>query len=214
MEICRIVTWKSGDGESRIYAIIAVFILIVVIFAVMFSGRQFIPAYVGNDVLDGGWGENLAKRADDPQLFGLERLVSLTYEIDGSYPASLTVTTIKTLVMMNEQELRDRTAETIEQASERGIIIDPTTEATGEQLLNNTHKTMYIMYDGNDTSVTPVEHIKIIGETWNCGTSGTSIICIGVAQITDYAHNNETINTEQWDKIIGDDGLIFNVICH
>ena len=206
--------WKDCAGESRIYAIIAVFILIVVIFAVMFSGRPFTPAYVGNDVLDGGWGENLVKRADDSQLFGLERYVSLTYEIDGLYPASLTVTTIKTPVMMNEQDLRDKTVETIEQASELGIVVDPTTEIIGERLLNNTHKTLYIMYDGNDTSKTPAERIKIIGETWNCGASVTSIICIGVAQITDYAHNNVTTNIEQWNKIIEEDGLIFNVICH
>jgi hypothetical protein len=46
------------------------------------------------------------------------------------------------------------------------------------------------VYNGTDNSKNPSEEVKIIGEVWNCATSGTSIICIGVAQITDNAHSN------------------------
>jgi hypothetical protein len=114
--------------------------------------------------------------------------------------------------------------ETIEKALQQGINIDNKSEITGERALNNKHKTTYIIYNGNDATKNPHEEIKIIGEFWNCGTSGTSIICIGFAQVTDYAHNNSTVNTTQWAKIIrdknglagfiGEDGLIYNVVCH
>jgi hypothetical protein len=86
---------------------------------------------------------------------------------------------------------------------------------------------MYTIYEGNDTSKDPYEKIKIIGESWSCGTSGTSIIIIGVAQISDNLNNNTEINTTHWAKIvkdeegtfgleefIGEDGLIYNIICH
>lgn len=218
---------KSNDRETKIYVVVALFIIIVVIFAVVFSNNQFTSAYVPDGSLGGEWGEDLGKRDSSSQFFGLEKFSSLTYKIDGKYPAYLTVITIKTLVMMNENELRDKTMEVIEQAFEAGITVDEYTEVSGERMLKNGHKTMYIIYDGNDTSKSPSEKIKVIGEVWNCGTSGTSIICIGLAQITDNAHNNPEINISYWGKIIMDDagtfgtggfqgtnGLIYNVICH
>ena len=218
------MTREGGFRENRIYVIIAIFIIVIVVFAVVFGTSKLTHAYVPDDFLDGGWSENLTARTDGSQLLGLEKWYSLTYEIEGRYPAYLTVTTFKTLMMMNEKELRDKTTNTIEKALHRGIIID-NSEITGERILaENKHKTIYIMYDGNDTTKNPAEKIKIIGEVWNCETSGTSIICIGVAQITDHAHNNSTVNTTQWAKIIRDkdglrgfagmDGLIYNVVCH
>ncbi len=207
--------WTSDHGGTRGYAVLAVFVLIVIMFAALFSGRQLTAAYVADDVLVDGWGENLLERVAEIRLFGLEQWVSFTYEIDDSYPASLTVTTIKTPVMMSEQELRTQMIDTIQQATEQGVIVNQTSEETGERILNNTHQTIYVRYCGNDTSTTPAEEIKIIGEAWNCGISGTSVICIGVAQISDFTHNVTTMHTEHWETIIGDEkGLIFNVICH
>lgn len=219
------MTDKGGVGERRVYVVVAFFILIVVVFAVVFGSSQFTPAYIPDDFLGGIWVESLADRDSGSQLFGLERWCSLTYKIDGSYPAYLTVTTFKTLVMMNKNELRDKTMATIEKALQQGIAIDNSTEVTGERVLKSNHRTMYIIYDGNDTSKDPSEKIKIIGEVWNCGTSGTSIICIGVAQVTDNAHNNSEVNNTYWNKIVrdengfidgfvGEDGLIYNVRCH
>ncbi len=209
------MTWKSDHGVARSYAILAVFVLIVIMVAALFSGRQLTAAYVDDDVLVDGWGENLLERVAEVQFFGLEQWVSFTYEVDGPYPASLTVTTMKTPVMMSEQELGNQMIETIQNAAEQGIIIDPLSEETGERILNNTHQTIYVMYCGNDTSKTPNEQVRIVGETWNCGISGTSVICIGVAQLSDHAHNATTSNMEQWETIVGDEkGLIFNVMCH
>lgn len=218
---------ESGAGETRIYALIAVFIIAVVIFAVVFSSNQLNTAYIHHDFLGVDWCEDIGERDSGSQLLGLEKFSSLTYRIDGKYPAYLTIMTIKTLVMMSENELRDKTADSIEQALEKGIVVDKTTGISGGRILKNEHNTMYVMYDGNDTSKNPPEKIKIIGEIWNCGTSGTSVICIGVAQITDSLHDNSEVNISYWGKIVrdgvgtfgtgdfqGEDGLIYNVICH
>jgi hypothetical protein len=218
---------EGGAGETRIYALIAVFIIIVVIFAVVFSNNQLNTAYIQHDFLGVNWCEDIGERDSGSQLLGLEKFSSLTYRIDGKYPAYLTIMTIKTLVMMSENELRDKTAESIEQTLEKGIVVDKATEVSGGRILKNEHNTMYVMYDGNDTSKNPPEKIKIIGEVWSCGTSGISIICIGIAQITDNLHDNSEVNISHWEKIVrdnvgtfgiagfhGEDGLIYNVICH
>ncbi len=211
-------------GETRVYAIVAVFVIIVIIFAVIFSGTSFSHAYVDATVLTGGWRENPAEREGVSQWFGGWR--SITYAIAGIYPANLTVTTYKTLVLMNEQELRQKTTEAIENAIQQGIAVNNTTIITGERFLQNEHMTSYVVYNGTDESKSPTEQIKIIGEVWNCGTAGLSVVCIGIAQITDNEHNDSTIDTTSWYRIIGDiggtfgtdakgfDGLIDNVICH
>lgn len=145
-----------------------------------------------------------------------------------NYPASITVTTKKTLFMMSESELMDETIKTIKDASGQGITIDDATKISGKRvLINGEHQTRYVVYNGTDNSSGVSENVKVIGETWNCGVSGTSIICIGVAQITDNLHSNNSIVTAHWEKIIrdkegtfgtgeyiGDDGLLFNVKCH
>ena len=125
---------------------------------------------------------------------------------------------------MSENELIDQTLETIQKAAEQGVILDEDAKITGERTLNDGHKITYTIYDGNDTSMDPYERVKIIGESWNCGTSGTSVICIGFAQITDNLHDNSESNLTHWEKIVGsnagflgffsDNGLIYNVKCH
>ena len=218
--------YEGGIGDNRLYLIIAILILLVVIFAVVFSNNQLSTAYVPDDFLEEEWSEDLEERDCGSQSYGFDKWCSLSYKMEGSHPAYLTVTTFKTLVMMNEDDLETKTIETIrEKALLQGISIDNSTEVTGERALESNHKTRYVIYYGNDTSKDPAEKIKIIGEVWNCGTSGTSVICIGVTQVTDYAHNNSDINLTNWKKIIsdgigmidgvmGEDGLIFNVKCH
>ena len=218
---------KDGKRETLTYIVIAFFVIIVIIFAVIFSNNELELAYIHHNFLGENWHEDIAERETGSHLFGLEKFGSLTYKINDKYPASLTVTTIKTLVMMKENELREKTAETIHQALEGKIVLNKDTEVIGERVLKNGHKTMYFVYDGNDTSKNPSEKIKIIGEVWNCGTPGTSIISIGVAQVTNNAYGDSNINFSSWRKIVmdeigtfgvgdfqGEDGLIYNVICH
>lgn len=215
---------EGGVRENKLYIVIALFLVIVVILAVVLSSREIKPAYVPDSFLNDDWSENLDERESVSGLLGLEKWCSLTYRIDGVYPANLTVATFKPLIMMNEDDLTAKAEETIQDASQQGLVIDNSTKTSGWRILNNGHKTSYIVYDGNDTSVMPYEKIRVVAEVWNCGNSGTSVICIGVAQVTDYANNVTGFNTSSWEKIVSDkggllgfvgsDGLIYNTVCH
>ena len=216
--------FKGGSRDNKIYTIIAIFVIIIIIFAVFFSSNELNEAIIDELTLSDSWLEDISERDSGSQLFGLEKWVSYTYvNKDKIFPAYVTVTSIKTLFMSSEEDLSDQTLETIKKASKQNIVIDEQTMITGERLLNNGHRTRYMMFEGVDTSKEPYEQIKIIGETWNCGNSGTSIICIGLAQVT----NTLNKNTTYWEQIIrdkkgtfgqglflGTDGLLFNVICH
>lgn len=222
------MAFKGGIRENKIYALIAILIIVIIILAVFFSSTHLIEAKIDDHILGDEWSEDIGERDGDSQLLGLEKWVSYTYKNNNiNYPAYITVTSIKTLFMMSEDDLKAQTLDTIKQASERGIVIDEDSIEAGIRTLDNGHKTTYVIYDGNDTSKKPNEIIKIIGESWNCGTSGTSIICIGLAQLTDNYTNNTELNMTYWANIIkdnegtfgfgdykGEDGLIFNVKCH
>ena len=228
---------KGGFRGNRIYLIVAIFVIMVVVLAILFSGTELFPAYVPYSTRE-GWDEDIEERSGGSQLFGFESWCSFTYRNNNSsYPAYITVTTMKRFFMMNENELKARTRETIlEKASEQNITIDIKTGISAERTLKNGHDTMYVVYNGNyNVSENISEKVKFIGETWNCEKSSTSIICIGYAQVTDNAHNNSELNLKYWAKIIGDKdgnfaeeyqstgfynnfidpaGLIFNVKCH
>lgn len=210
------MAFKGGGRENKIYIVIAIVIIAIIILTVFFSTNKLTKAFIEDSILSDSWSEDIDERKEESQLLGLENWASFTYKNNNdSYPAYVTITSIKLLFMMNEDDLLDKTEVTINKASGQGIFIDVDTRITGEGEIKNGHKTTYIIYDGNDTSKEPYEKIKIIGETWNCGNSGTSIICIGVAQITDNANNNSEVNTTHWEKIISNqDGLLFNVKCH
>jgi len=210
------VVFKGGEKENRIYIIIALIILVVIIFTVFFSSNSLNKAFIQDSALGSKWYEDIEERTEKSQLFGLENFASFTYRNkNSSYPAYVTVTSIKLIFMMNEDDLQKTTENTIDDASNKGILIDKNTKISGVRELNLGHKTTYVIYNGTDSSKEPAEKIKIIGESWNCGSSGTSIICIGFAQITDYANNNSKLDTTFWDKIISENnGLILNVKCH
>jgi len=215
------VAFNPKHIDNKIYAIISVIIIIVVILSIFFASNQLTEAIITDNFLGDIWSEDISESQGGSRHFGLEKWVSYTYRNnEEKYPAYITVTSIKTLFMMSEDELKEQTTDTIKQASNYGITINESTKVTGVRSLNNGHKTMYTIYDGNNTFG---EKIKIIGESWNCGISGTSVICIGVAQIT----NNSSENNIYWAEIIRDkvgtfglneyqnsNGLIINVKCH
>lgn len=217
--IKRSIEMIAGENKKHIWMTIALMLVLLV----AFSGCVNIScSYIPDLVITDGWHENLALRNTGSQFLGLEKWCGSVYEINGKYPASLTVTTIKTLILTDEEELQKKTIETIEETFQDSIQLNESTKLTGERTLLKKHKTMYMIYDGIDININ--EKIKIIGEVWNCGTSGTSIICIGIAYITD--NGSPTIeNTENWQKIVmdpggtigsftGEEGLIYNVHCH
>jgi len=229
------VVFRGERSANKIYVVIAIFVIILIIFTFLFGGNQLIESYIESKYLESnGWYDSGESEYNE-RLLGLEKQVSFKYKLkktDDKYPAFLTVTTIKTLFMMNEEELLEKTVETINKAvEEENIILDNESEYTNWRVLNNGHKTHYIIYNGTDISTNTTEDVVIIGETWNCAMSGTSIICIGGAQLTDNASGNTDKNYTHLAEIIGDkegtfvnrfnsfefiknDGLIFNVKCH
>ncbi|MEF8880143.1 MAG: hypothetical protein V5A64_07130 [Candidatus Thermoplasmatota archaeon] len=214
---------KNNLADNKFYILTTVFIITVIILAVLFSGRGLYTARISStdQVLEDKWYlEEDRQHGED--FLGLEQWSSLAYVNENeTYPAYLTVTTIKTLFMMGEKELYEKTRQTIlDKTKDQNITIDKKTEKSGGRVLNDGHQTSYLIFNGTDSSS---EKIKIIGESWNCDKSGTSIICIGFAQVT----NNNVSHYGFWKKIIrdssgsfgkngymGDDGLIFNVKCH
>ena len=215
------MAFKARHIDNKIYTIIAIIIIIIIILTIILSTNQLTEAKIKEEFLGDIWSEDISESQGGSRNLGLEKWVSYTYRNnEKKYPAYITVTSIKSLFMMSEDELKDKTVDTIRQAFDFGININESTKISGIRSLRNGHKTMYTIYDGNNTSG---EKIKIIGESWNCGISGTSVICIGVAQIT----NNSNENNTYWARIIRDkvgtfglneyqknDGLLFNVKCH
>lgn len=224
-----------GERISKAYVIIAIFIILLIIITILFSGNQLIWAIIDDKYLFNGWKDS-GDSVSYNRFFGLEKQGSLTYVIDENvdnlYPAFITITSIKTIFMKSEEDLLKTTIETINKAAEaNNIIIDKNSSYSGNRVLNIGHKTNFVIFDGNKTNEIVTEEIRIIGETWNCGFSGSSVICIGVSQITDNKHNNPDYNYTHWIEIIGDtegtfvnkfnsynfinsNGLLFNVKCH
>lgn len=223
---------RGESSVNKVYVALAVLIVILIVFTFLFSGNQLILAIVESEYLTEGWGDS-GERFYNERIFGLEKQASIKYEFDDDYvySAFLIVTTIRTLFMMSEEELLEKTEETIAQSAiEKNITINETSMFKSSRVLDNGHKTTYVIYNGTIISNNYSEQIVIIGETWNCALSGTSIICIGFAQITDNS-NNLDYNYMALAKVLGDkegtfvqrfnsydfiksDGLIFNVKCH
>jgi hypothetical protein len=222
------VFFRGEKTGNWFYAGIAIFIVVIILLTVLFSTNTLFQAYIEERFLVDDWIES-GERNPSEQLFGLEKQSSFKYIVDSSfdenYTAFLTVTSIKTIFMINEEELLDKTIETILNAADtRNINIDDSSKFTGSRFLKNGHNTFFVVFNGTQTIDSFVENVNIIGETWNCARSGTSIICIGVAQTTD-------TNFVNLAKILGDEkgtfkeiynytgfvdsnGLIFNVKCH
>ena len=217
--------------DNKLYAIIAILIIILIFVILLLSSSDINGAVVSDTVLDNGWYEDGEERFFDSRLLGLEKQISLTYRLDNhNFPSFLTVNTYKTVFMMNEKDLFEKTVEAIENSmKEKKVVLDNQSAKNGYRVLENKHKTMYIVYNGTKLSGNFEEDIRVIGETWNCGESGISVIAVGYSQIT----NNSNKNTSHWAKIIkdqsntfsfysknnnyeflGKDGLIFNIECH
>lgn len=213
--------------NNRIYIVVAVFIIIVIILTIFLSSNQLFSAKIQDDILGNSWIEDIGERDGGSGFLGLEKWASFTYKNNNlTYSSYVTVTSFKTLFIMSEVELKNKMEETIKNSFKQGVSVDLDSKITGERTLNNGHKTLYSVYNGNYSYNDTIEKIKIIGETWNCGVSGTSIICIGYAQITDNAHGNSDIDLTYWIKILkdgsgtfglnykGTEGLLYNVKCH
>jgi predicted small secreted protein len=201
-------------GENKNLSLLLLFALLF-IFLVASSGCLGLTyAYVPDPVVLDGWYENTSLRNTGLQFLGLEKWCSLVYEIDSLCPASLTVTTLKTLVLPDEEKIYGEIIRMIEETFKGKMELHNSTIRGMRRVLKN-HETLYVIYNGSDTC-------KVIGEVWNCGTSGTSIVCIGVAYVT---CDEKPVFEKNWRKIVmdptgtidglvGESGLIYNVRCH
>jgi len=208
-----------GEKKKQILILIAT----IIFFFTASSGCVNIKcAYIPDEILSNGWYENLSLRNTGLHFLGMEKWCSSVYELKGKYPASLTLTTIKSILLADEDEINKKIQKIIKENFKDNIQLNESTRITGERTLINSHKTKYIIYEGLD--IIKKNKIKIIGEVWNCGISGSSIICIGIAYISN-EENPFVEYIENWKKIvidpngsienlIGQNGLINNVICH
>lgn len=219
---------KGSFTENRVYLIVAVVIVVVIIFTVFFSGRELFSAYVPYSVTGDVWVEDVSEHECGSELMGVESWCSFTYRNDDSdFPAYLSVTTFKNMFMLSEEELWDKTLSTVEKASDQGVVLNASSEVMGWRVLKDgVHKTRYVVYDGVQTVDNVSKNVKIVGECWNCGESGTSVICIGFSVVSKDLFSSK--NVSFWGDIVrdsegsfgdnsvfmGDDGLIFNVRCH
>lgn len=221
----------KGDTKiNKFYIVLAVVVIILLIITFLFSGNQINRAVVNSKYLTDGWGD-VGDPTYEERFFGLEKQASIKYGLEDDDSAFLRVTTIKTLFKISEEELLEKTDETIIQsASDQNITLNHTSRIEGSRDLANGHKTFYVIYNGSINSNNIYDEVVLIGETWNCAQSGTSIICTGYAKITDSA-NFLGYNYSSLAKILGDakgtfesifnssefitqNGLIFNVKCH
>ncbi|MBD3263342.1 hypothetical protein GF374_03105 [Candidatus Woesearchaeota archaeon] len=150
----------------------------------------------------------------------MDKWCGSVYEIQGKYPSTLTLTTLKSLVLADEIELFKKTKNTINNTFQDRFNLN--INSTGTREISKGHQSQFITYNGID--IQNNQSIKVIGEVWNCASAGISIICIGFSYITNKEFP-EIINIDNWKKIVmdpkgtiddlvGDKGLIYNINCH
>ncbi|MBU0497802.1 MAG: hypothetical protein KKG04_07605 [Candidatus Thermoplasmatota archaeon] len=177
-------------------------------------------AYIAPDDLPDSWDEASALRNTGIEFLGLEKWTSITYEYRGEEKASLTITTINTLVLTDETELESFIDATIHTTFQTQYEINLTHK--GSRTLHQEHVSRYHTYEGYNSSKNT--RVLVIGETWNCGIAGVSIICLGVV----FQDDNTTTLPQKlvpWVDLVADpagsiydttqqNGLIYDIKCH
>ncbi|MEF8848736.1 MAG: hypothetical protein V5A68_06340 [Candidatus Thermoplasmatota archaeon] len=206
--------------------LIAILIVVVLGFSIFLPGKKIKPAYIKDSILD-DWTENIEKRVSKTKYFGLEEKVTYVYQKDGftDYPAELTITTYRSILMINEEELKSRTIDMIKNLKKEEITVNEDSLVKGKRKLKNGHESFFLTYNGSKNN--SGKKVKIIGEVWNCGVSHESVICLGITYLPEnYTADMVNKYFQNWVKIVADekgtinknyknkDGLIYNVVCH
>jgi len=101
--------------------------------------------------------------------------------------------------------------------------LNETSQQQGHRLLTNGHTTTYLTYEGVYLQQNTSSFFRVIGEVWNCGYSGTSVVCCGYAFTT--GEDTHQLSLEGWcclvqdaqgtiDACSGTNGLLDHVHCH
>ena len=203
--------------ELKIYPIICTLLIFNIIFL---SGCvELKTAYIEPEKLSTGWIEVTALKNTVIESFGFEKWSSVTYEYQDTLKGIITVSTINTLVLTDENDLLDYVNSTVFSIFKpKGQLLEI---EHGHRSLLTKHTSQYIIYQLENKSTTISG--RIIGEVWNCGVAGTSIMCMGFV-IDENTTNEILANSIVWSQIVGDpngsiednvyDGLIYQIKCH
>lgn len=199
------------------------------------------PARVPDELLGGrdgnGWALDAGESEQRPQGsgFGLVATQTLLYEDPGDpgYPASLSLTTIRTLLAPSTNELRERVRERVrERAQELGIRLDAE-ERQGSRVVATGDPSLWFLFRGTVEEAgelfTQDATVRILGEVWNCRASGNSVAAVGLAQIDSVTLVNgvpvrRQVDETNWRELVQDPagsiegvagikGLLYNVAC-
>jgi len=185
---------------------------------------EYTTAYIPDEYLANGWYEDIVLRNTGTQVFGLDQWTEVTYRNQGAYPAWISVTTLKTLVLQDEQQLIELINTSIhDMLLHESMTLNASSRTQGNRMLTNEHTSLYITYHGSQEHHNTTRLFRVIGEIWNCGYSGTSILCYGFAYSTQ--ENSTEMSLDAWHQIIqnkegsieqasGMDGLLDHVQCH
>ncbi len=203
--------------NSKLYPIICTLLIIQIL---LLSGCvELKTAYIEPTKLPTGWIEVTALKNTVIETFGLEKWSSVTYEYQDTLQGIITISTINTLVLTDENDLLDYVNSTVFSIFKpQGQIVEI---KQGSRSLLTKHTSQYLIYKLENKSRNSTG--RLIGEVWNCGVAGTSIMCMGF--IIDENTTNQTIeNSSVWSQIVGDpigsiddavyDGLIYQIKCH
>jgi len=192
-----------------------IFPLIFFLFIISNSGCLSLrESYIPQNLLTDGWYEDFGSEEKGSGFLGLSKWSTKVYRKgDVAY---LSVTSVKSLIMESKEKLLEKVEDDIEkQAHKYGIEIISSSRTYGSREIAKGHKTLFVIYNGSKGG----HDYKIIGEVWSCSKSGISVICMGFSDVS------EVEGIKGWQKIVsdpegsiddlvGDDGLIYNVICH
>ena len=192
------------------------------------STNQIAPAFVPDSTLQDGWHELIGQRLETSGFLNLDQSVTYTYGIlDDSFPATLKVQTKKSIVFSSESQLLEHTISKFLLNLQQNFTLNDQPYLKGMRILKNGHQTQYALYNATLNFSQYQEEVRIIIEIWNCGVSKTSIINIGVAQISNHTNPSSTQwNQLHWQNMLSDpvgtfgqdfkaeNGLIYTINCY
>jgi hypothetical protein len=202
-----------------------------------------VPARVPDSLLGNGsgWAADAGHSDAQPQSqsLGLVQRQTLAYTDDGKhgnggYPANLALTTLKLFPTPSRDQLRDIVQQQVKEQSQAQGIQLGNQALQGSRTLADGHTTLFFVFTGTVTGqgslfTSSNATAKILGEVWNCGEAGTSVVAVGLAQVGSASslggiplQNQE--NPQNWRELAADphgsidnqqggDGLVDNAVC-
>lgn len=195
-------------------------------------------AHVPDRLLGGsmGWSKNNSASQREPTSasMGFTKTQTLVYDDrqSASYPGTLTVTTLKTLIRPSEESLRDTIQDRIRQDSQAKGIKISSAATTGTRDVGSGGSASWFAYNGSVETggfFARSAQVKIFGEVFQCQSTRTVVVTVGIASTTDVrtiggvALPSDPDHTT-WREIVqdprgriegyrGSNGLAYNVEC-